>query len=495
MESGLLWVGLTVLFGGLVGFCGLLKNVNAWLYESKLGEKRFNLPPGDLGWPLIGNMWTFLRAFKSSDPDSFFSSYYQKFGRSRGVYKAYMFGSPCILVTAPEPAKQVLMDDENFGAGWPKSTMELIGKKSFIGISDEEHRRLRKLTAAPVNGHEALTVYMKFIEETAISTLDKWSGMGEIEFLTELRRFTFRIIMYIFLSTEDEQVLKALEKEYTTLNYGVRAMAINLPGFAFHRAFKARKNLVAAFQAAVTERRTRRAAGIATPAKRKDMMDNLLDVKDEKGRELSDEEIIDVLLMYLNAGHESSGHITMWATLFLQQNPEIFKKAKAEQDEVKKNRPPGQDGLTLRELRQMDYLSKVVDETLRIINISLMVFREARKDLNLSGYHIPKGWKVLVWFRTVNLDPEIYPNPKDFNPSRWDNYIPKPGTFLPFGAGARLCPGNDLAKLEIMIFLHHFLLNYQLEQKNPGCSLRYLPHTRPVDNCLARIKKVSSPAS
>jgi cytochrome P450 len=32
--------------------------------------------------------------------------------------------------------------------------------------------------------------------------------------------------------------------------------------------------------------------------------------------------------MYLNAGHESSGHITMWATVFLQENPDIFAKAK-----------------------------------------------------------------------------------------------------------------------------------------------------------------------
>ncbi|XP_042512374.1 ent-kaurenoic acid oxidase 2-like [Macadamia integrifolia] len=495
MESSLVWVGLTVLFGGLVAFFALLKNVNSWLYESKLGEKRFNLPPGDMGWPLIGNMWTFLGAFKSNEPDSFFASYYKKFGRSRGVYRAFMFGSPSIMVTAPEPAKQVLMDDENFGTGWPKSTLELIGKKSFLGISDEEHRRLRKLTAASVNGHEALSIYMKFIEETAMSTLDKWSKMGEIEFLTELRRFTFRIIMHIFLKCEDEQVLNALEKEYTALNYGVRAMTINIPGFAYHKALKARKNLVAAFQSTVTERRQRRAVGIIAPTnKRKDMMDSLLEVKDEKGRELSDEEIIDVLLMYLNAGHESSGHITMWATLFLLQHPEIFKKAKAEQEEVVKNRPAGQNELTLRELRQMDYLGKVVDETLRIINISLVVFREARKDMNLSGYLVPKGWKVLVWLRTVNLDLEIYPNPKEFNPSRWDDYIPKPGTFLPFGAGARLCPGNDLAKLEIMIFLHHFLLNYQLEWLNPGCSLNYLPHTRPMDNCRARIKKVSSPA-
>lgn len=40
-------------------------------------------------------------------------------------------------------------------------------------------------------------------------------------------------------------------------------------------------------------------------------------------------------------------------------------------------------------------------------------------------------------------------------------YIPKAGTFLPFGLGSHLCPGNDLAKLEISIFLHHFLLKYR----------------------------------
>lgn len=37
-----------------------------------------------------------------------------------------------------------------------------------------------------------------------------------------------------------------------------------------------------------------------------------------------------------------------------------------------------------------------------------------------TGYTIPKGWKVLTWFRSVHLDPEIYPNPKEFNPNRWN---------------------------------------------------------------------------
>ena len=64
------------------------------------------------------------------------------------------------------------------------------------------------------------------------------------------------------------------------------------------------------------------------PKATKDMMDALMEVEDEHGRRLNDEDIIDVLIMYLNAGHESSGHITMWATVFLQDHPECYQKVK-----------------------------------------------------------------------------------------------------------------------------------------------------------------------
>ncbi|WZZ20104.1 hypothetical protein YC2023_121491 [Brassica napus] len=458
------WFPLMVL--GCFSLKWLAKKVNVWLYESSLGENKHYLPPGDMGWPFIGNMPSFLRAFKTSDPDSFARTLVKRYG-PKGVYKTHMFGNPSIIVTTPDTCRRVLTDDDAFRPGWPTSTMELIGRKSFIGIPYEEHKRLRRLTAAPVNGHEALSLYIPYIEENVITALDKWSKMGEFEFLTHLRKLTFRIIMYIFLSTESENVMDALEREYTALNYGVRAMAVNIPGFAYHRALKARKKLVAAFQSIVTERRNQRKQN--SSSNKKDMLDNLIDVEDENGKTLDDEEIIDVLLMYLNAGHESSGHTIMWATIFLQEHPEFLQRAKAEQEMILENRPKGQKGLTLKETRQMEFLSQVVDETLRVITFSLTAFREAKTDVEMNGYLIPKGWKVLTWFRDVHMDPEVFPDPRKFDPSRWDKgFIPKAGAFLPFGAGSHLCPGNDLAKLEISIFLHHFLLKYRPKAQTAG---------------------------
>nr|ARI45597.1 ent-kaurenoic acid oxidase [Cocos nucifera] len=487
MDLWELLIAVAAVVAGVAAVSGGARRVQEWVHEWGLGEKRKRLPPGDLGWPLLGNMAAFLWAFKFNDPDSFINSYIRRYSRI-GIYKAYMFGTPTIMVTIPETCKQVLMDDERFVPGWPKATCELIGKKSFVGIIHEEHKRLRRLTAAPINGCEALTTYLEFIEDTVVSTLEKWAGMGEIEFLVELRRFTFKIIMKIFLSSESDSIMETLEKVYTDLNYGMRAMAINIPGFAYHRALKARKKLVASLQAVLEERKAATARN--PPPADKDMMDRLMEVEDENGRRLSNEEIIDILIMYLNAGHESSGHITMWATVFLQEHPEFFQKAKAEQEEIRRNKPPMQKGLTLKDFKKMEYLSKVIDETLRMVNISFVAFRKATADVYVNGYLIPNGWRVQTWYRSVHMDPEVYPDPKKFNPSRWDGLTPKSGTFLPFGGGSRLCPGNELAKLEISIFLHYFLLDYQLTRLNPKCPMRYLPHPRPTDNCLAKITKI-----
>jgi len=80
-------------------------------------------------------------------------------------------------------------------------------------------------------------------------------------------------------------------------------------------------------QTIVDERRAHRRDDVAIKAK-KDMLDALLEVEDDNGKQMTDEEIIDLLVMYLNAGHESTGHMMMWTTLLLHQHSECLQKAK-----------------------------------------------------------------------------------------------------------------------------------------------------------------------
>lgn len=67
-----LWFILVVaLLGGYAFVFGFLRRINEWYYVGRLGKMQYPIPPGDMGWPFLGNMPTFLKAFKSADPDSF----------------------------------------------------------------------------------------------------------------------------------------------------------------------------------------------------------------------------------------------------------------------------------------------------------------------------------------------------------------------------------------------------------------------------------------
>lgn len=150
-----------------------------------------------------------------------------------------MFGNPSVIVCTPETCRKVLTDDDRFKLGYPKATTILTGRRAFHGISNAEHKRLRRLTTSPINGHEALSGYIDLIEGIVATTLEEWASMKHpIELLTELRGVAFKVITNIFISTHSDSVISKVENLYSDLNAGLKSQAINLPGFVFHKALK-----------------------------------------------------------------------------------------------------------------------------------------------------------------------------------------------------------------------------------------------------------------
>ncbi|KAL4274102.1 hypothetical protein GQ457_13G025010 [Hibiscus cannabinus] len=487
VELDLVWLIVAVVVGAYVFIFGFLKTINEWYYVVRFGKKKHtSLPPGDMGWPFIGNMISFVRALRSQDPNSYVNNLVHRYGQT-GIYKTSLFGNPTIIVCTPELSRKVLTDDERFEFGYPTSFNRLLGKKSLHGVSNSEHRRLRKLLVAPINGHEALSMYIGYMEDIMISSLEELArNDSPVEFVTELKRISFNVITKIFMGSTDS-FSESMAEYYAHIFQGLFSpLPIDVPGFPFHRALKARKILVSVIQAQLDERRCKNSID---PDSKKGMVDLLLDIKDEDGEKLENEQIVNLLLGFLFAGHETTAHAALWLTIYLHDHPEVLQRVKEEQVEIVKRRPQSQKGLTLNEIRQMQYLSKAIDETMRLYGIPLMLFRKATADVKINGYIIPKGWKVLVWCQAVHMNSDIYPDPKEFLPSRWDNPKPKAGSFLPFGAGSRTCPGADLSKIEMSIFIHYFLLNYRFERINPSSPIRF-PSPSPIDNCLARITKL-----
>ncbi|XP_038686079.1 beta-amyrin 11-oxidase-like [Tripterygium wilfordii] len=480
-----LTVAVSVYVCGLVYW--LMKNANELYYC--LGKK--NLPPGDMGWPLIGNTLSFSRAFKSANPESFLENLVSRYGRT-GVYKTHLLGKPLIMVNHPELNKAILTDDKNFALAYPGLT-EILGKRSLATIHGDEHKRLRRLTTAPINGNVALSMYVEHIEHVVMASFDEWASMNKpIELLVELKSATFKVVTYIFFGARGYSILAPLTEVFRDLSGGIFTRPINLPGFAYNKALKARRRMVEIVNAAIEERKIENKSGVDFSKEKKSMLDLLLEMEDEDGEKMDNITIIDLLGSLVFGGHETTAIAIMWLLIYLHDNPQILRKVKEEQEHIISNRPSTQKGLTMAEIKQMSYTSKVFQETLRITNIGVGGFRDAKADVEINGYTIPKGWKVLLMFRDVHLNPEIFPNPKAFDASRWDNTNIKAGAFIPFGLGSRICPGNELAKLEALIFIHYFLLDYKLERINPNNEIVSFPVRLPKDNLLVKFTKVSS---
>ncbi|KAF3577025.1 hypothetical protein DY000_02034700 [Brassica cretica] len=108
----------------------------------------------------------------------------------------------------------------------------------------------------------------------------------------------------------------------------------------------------------------------------------------------------------------------------------------------------------------MPLTTRVIQETLRAASVLSFTFREAVQDVEFEGYLIPKGWKVLPLFRRIHHSSNFFPEPEKFEPSRFE-VAPKPYTFMPFGSGSHSCPGSELAKLEMLVLLHHLTTSFR----------------------------------
>ncbi|RHN78088.1 putative beta-amyrin 11-oxidase [Medicago truncatula] len=292
----------------------------------KLRKKQYPLPPGHLGWPLIGNMLTFVKDFSSGHPDSFINNLVSKYGRI-GIYKTHLFGSPSIIVCEADMCRQVLTNDETFKIGYPKSTKEVMRCKPVWSFSRKEHMRFRRLISSLTMGHNTLEMYIPRIEDIVINSLEELSSMSHsIEFLKEMKNISFNIIIDIFLGSYNQHIITKIGNSFTDMHAALFSMPINLPGFAFRKGLMAREKLAKLVKPIVEERRSMIKNGEKT--KDKDLLDIFLEARDEDGWKPDDDDIIDMLIGIVLAGHEATANTMMWSMIYLTQNPHIMKKAK-----------------------------------------------------------------------------------------------------------------------------------------------------------------------
>jgi len=175
-----------------------------------------------------------------------------------------------------------------------------------------------------------------------------------------------------------------------------------------------------------------------------------------------------VTMMFL-AAHETTSSTILSLTCSMAQHPEIQEKLR---EEIKRLMPDPKQEINMQSTKNLHYLKNVVNENLRRNNpIGFSFARVATKDTVLGDIFLPKGSYLISSVRGNGFSEEVWDNPMEFNPDRWDKVTnEQKESFIPFLCGPRVCPGRMLSLIEQEIYLICLLRKYKVEFA-PGHSL------------------------
>ncbi|XP_076934049.1 abscisic acid 8'-hydroxylase CYP707A1-like [Bidens hawaiensis] len=450
--------------------------LSLYIFVKRNRTNTAKLPPGSLGWPYIGET---LQLY-SQDPNVFFANKQKRYGE---IFKTHILGCPSIMLASPEAARFVLVNQAHlFKPTYPKSKENLIGPLALFFHQGEYHTRLRKLVQGSLS-LDNLRRLVPDIEDIAVSALESWAGGQVINTFHEMKKLSFEVgILVIFGHLEANQK-EQLKRNYSIVEKGYNSFPTKLPGTPYKKAFLARKRLQKILKEIISERKEKRVT-------EKDLLGCLLNSKDENGETLSEDQIADNIIGVLFAAQDTTASALTWILKYLHDHPKLLEIVKEEQKVIYQLNDNGNLHLTWAQTRNMPITYKVILESLRMASIISFTFREAVTDVKYKGYLIPKGWKVMPLFRNIHHNPEFFPDPQQFDPSRF-KVAPKPNTFMPFGSGVHACPGNELAKLEMLIMVHHLVTRYRWEVEGSESGIQYGPFPMPMHGLPARFHKES----
>ncbi|XP_002862856.2 cytochrome P450 708A2, partial [Arabidopsis lyrata subsp. lyrata] len=223
----------------------------------------------------------------------------------------------------------------------------------------------------------------------------------------------------------------------------------------FYKVLKARREAIDVIKDVLTRRKE-------SKEKHGDFVDTMLEDLEKENTIFDQGSAISLIFSILVVAKEGVPNITSIAVKFLSQNPKALAELKREHMAILRNRKD-KGGVSWEEYRHsMSFTNMVISESLRLANLSPVMFRKALRDVEIKGYTIPAGWIVAVVPAMVHFDEATYENPLEFNPWRWEGkeMIWGSKTFMVFGGGVRLCVGAEFARLHIALFLHHLVTTY-----------------------------------
>jgi cytochrome P450 len=298
---------------------------------------------------------------------------------------------------------------------------------------------------------------------------DAWSSRATIDVGAEMTRLTLAVVGRSLFGTEvgDEAervagVIGSIANRGGRLQSVIAALAplmfavrTRLPSSARFVFGKERATLEAVVDPIVARKRAHPGGD--------DLLATLLEMRDDEGNGLGDDDIRNELITFVLAGHETTSSALTWCWYLLAKHPAIEARLHRELDAVLGSRPP-----TLDDVAQLRYTAHIFDETLRLYPPAAAFGRRPLTDVTVGGYRIPRGASVFLSPFVTHRNPRYFRDPDAFVPERWEDEPPPKFAFFPFGGGSKMCIGEPFARAEGVLVLATLARRFRLRIDDAG---------------------------
>lgn len=372
------------------------------------------------------------------------------------VFRITLPGFNPVMMAGPEANRFVLVKERQ-ALSW-RPVGDPVTKLLRHGVLIEDgqwHDRLRE-SMNPALHKQRMGDYVEVMWQCTDEVATAWHGPGPYDMLDEARRISLLILMKTLFGVDFsadlprlwDSILKLLE--YISPGLWLFWRGVPRPGYgrAIDEVDEYLYDIIA---------RRRQAAAVK---------DDLLGLLIATGW-MSDGLIRDQLLTMLIAGHDTVTALMAWTLYLLGRHPEAKERARAEVDTVLGSAPP-----TYEASEELEYLDRVIKESLRLYPPIHVGTRRALEDLTFDGYQLPQGNRVLYSIYLTHRDPKQWQNPDSFDPDRFiqrrGQRTVVPYSYVPFGGGPRNCIGALYGQVEARIVLARLLqtIDFRLEGKD-----------------------------
>jgi len=309
----------------------------------------------------------------------------------------------------------------------------------------------RKRALQPVFTKPNVRNFGGHMSRAAQALCDSWPQSGEVDLDVDCRRVTMRSLgrSVLGLDLNDRDDVIAEHMHVASSYTADRALRpVRAPRWLPTPA-RARARAAVAALRSVTDDMLQ--ACRADPTLDAPLVHALLAATDpETGRSIADDDIVNDLLIFMLAGHDTTATALTYALWVLGHHPEVQDRVAAEV------RALGDREITPDDVSRLGYTVQVLHEALRLCPPAAGVGRMAVRDFAVDGYRVQAGTLVLVGIYAVQRDPDFWPKPLEFDPDRFSPEVAKAHDrwqFIPFAGGSRSCIGEHFARLETTLAL------------------------------------------